>query len=273
MSVLRRMLDQTEMLMGFAVIATIAMLILPMPAILLDLLLAVSVLIGIVTLLSALNMREINEFSVFPSLLLVTTIFRLALNVSSTRLILLQGPQFDGQLIRAFGEFVVGGNYVIGFVIFLILVLVQMVVISKGANRMSEVSARFALDALPGKQMAIEQDVQSGLITEEEMRTRREGLRRETDFYGRMDGATKFVQGDVRLGLVITTINIIGGLVIGAGIRGETFEDALKVYSLLTIGDGLVAQIPSLLITSATGMVVARAGALDSFSSELSDQI
>lgn len=270
---LRKLAEQTEVIMGLAVVSTIAMLILPMPAILLDLLLVISILIGIVTLLTALNMKEINEFSVFPSLLLVTTIFRLALNVSSTRLILLEGPQFNGKLIRAFGEFVVGGNYVIGFIIFLILVLVQMVVISKGANRMSEVSARFALDALPGKQMAIEADSNAGFISEEEMRSRRDGLRRETDFYGRMDGATKFVQGDVRLGLVITAINIVGGLIIGAGIRGESFTEALRVYTLLTIGDGLVAQIPSLLITSATGMVVARAGALDALSTELREQL
>ncbi|MBL8035409.1 MAG: FHIPEP family type III secretion protein, partial [Leptospiraceae bacterium] len=259
--------------LGVAVIAVVAMLIIPLPAMLLDFLLAFSIMISIVALLTAMFNREIADFSVFPTLLLVSTVYRLALNVSSTRLILAKGPAFEGQLIRAFGEFVVGNNYVIGFVVFIILVLVQMMVITKGATRISEVSARFALDALPGRQMAIEADITSGRVTEEEGRRRNENLRREVDFYGQMDGATKFVQGDVRVGLIITTINIIGGLIIGMVMRGESLQTALKTYTLLTIGDGLVAQIPSLLITTATGMVVTRAGAKNDLTSELSVQM
>lgn len=270
---MKKWYQQGDIMLGVAVIAVVAMLIVPLPAMLLDFLLAVSIMISIVALLTAMFNREIADFSVFPTLLLVTTVYRLALNVSSTRLILAKGPAFEGQLIRAFGEFVVGGNYVIGFVVFIILVLVQMMVITKGATRISEVSARFALDALPGRQMAIEADMTSGRVTEEEGRRRNENLRREVDFYGQMDGATKFVQGDVRVGLIITAINVIGGLIIGMAMRGESLQVALKTYTLLTIGDGLVAQIPSLLITVATGMVVTRAGAKNDLTSELSSQM
>ncbi len=270
---MKKWYQQGDIMLGVAVIAVVAMLIVPLPALLLDFLLAVSIMISIVALLTAMFNREIADFSVFPTLLLVSTVYRLALNVSSTRLILAKGPAFEGQLIRAFGEFVVGGNYVIGFVVFIILVLVQMMVITKGATRISEVSARFALDALPGRQMAIEADMTSGRVTEEEGRRRNENLRREVDFYGQMDGATKFVQGDVRVGLIITAINVIGGLIIGMAMRGETLQVALKTYTLLTIGDGLVAQIPSLLITVATGMVVTRAGAKNDLTTELSSQM
>jgi flagellar biosynthesis protein FlhA len=270
---MKKWYQQGDIMLGVAVIAVVAMLIVPLPALLLDFLLAISIMISIVALLTAMFNREIADFSVFPTLLLVSTVYRLALNVSSTRLILAKGPAFEGQLIRAFGEFVVGGNYVIGFVVFIILVLVQMMVITKGATRISEVSARFALDALPGRQMAIEADMTSGRVTEEEGRRRNENLRREVDFYGQMDGATKFVQGDVRVGLIITTINVIGGLIIGMAMRGESLQTALKTYTLLTIGDGLVAQIPSLLITVATGMVVTRAGAKNDLTTELSSQM
>jgi len=270
---MKKWYQQGDIMLGVAVIAVVAMLIIPLPAMLLDFLLALSIMISIVALLTAMFNREIADFSVFPTLLLVSTVYRLALNVSSTRLILAKGPAFEGQLIRAFGEFVVGNNYVIGFVVFIILVLVQMMVITKGATRISEVSARFALDALPGRQMAIEADITSGRVTEEEGRRRNENLRREVDFYGQMDGATKFVQGDVRVGLIITAINIIGGLIIGMVMRGESLQTALKTYTLLTIGDGLVAQIPSLLITTATGMVVTRAGAKNDLTSELSVQM
>jgi len=249
------------------------MLIIPVPAFLLDVMLGFSIMIGLVILLTAMNNKSNLDFSVFPTLLLVTTVFRLALNVSSTRLILLKGPAFDGQLIRAFGEFVVAGNYVIGFVIFIILILVQMMVITKGATRIAEVAARFTLDALPGKQMSIDSDLSAGLLSEEEARRKREELRKEVDFYGHMDGATKFVQGDVRVGLLITAINIIGGLIIGMSLRGEDFSSALQTYTLLTIGDGLVAQIPSLLITTATGMVVTRAGSDLDLGSQISTQL
>lgn len=270
---MKKWYEQGDIMLGIAVVAVVAMLIIPLPALLLDFLLVISIMISLVALLTAMFNREISDFSVFPTLLLVSTVFRLALNVSSTRLILAKGPAFEGKLIRAFGEFVVGNNYVIGFVIFLILVLVQMMVITKGATRIAEVSARFTLDALPGRQMAIEADITSARITEEEGRRRNENLRREVDFYGQMDGATKFVQGDVRVGLVITAINIIGGLIIGMAMRGEGFSTALKTYTLLTIGDGLVAQIPSLLITTATGLVVTRAGAKSNLASELSLQM
>lgn len=270
---MKKWYEQGDIMLGIAVVAVVAMLIIPLPALLLDFLLAISIMISLVALLTAMFNREISDFSVFPTLLLVSTVFRLALNVSSTRLILAKGSAFEGKLIRAFGEFVVGNNYVIGFVIFLILVLVQMMVITKGATRIAEVSARFTLDALPGRQMAIEADITSARITEEEGRRRNENLRREVDFYGQMDGATKFVQGDVRVGLVITAINIIGGLIIGMAMRGEGFSTALKTYTLLTIGDGLVAQIPSLLITTATGLVVTRAGAKSNLASELSLQM
>ncbi|MDH4262355.1 MAG: flagellar biosynthesis protein FlhA [Spirochaetia bacterium] len=265
--------QQTDVMLGAAVVAVIAMLIIPIPTLLLDILLGFSIMIALVILLTAMNSRNNLEFTVFPSLLLVTTVYRLALNVSSTRLVLMEGPAFDGQLIRAFGQFVVGGNYVIGFVIFIILVLVQMMVITKGATRISEVAARFTLDALPGKQMSIDSDLSAGLITEEEARRKREELRTEVDFYGHMDGATKFIQGDVRVGLLITAINIIGGLIIGMAMRGEDFNSALKTYTLLTIGDGLVAQIPSLLITTATGMVVTRSGANKDLAGQIGDQL
>jgi len=270
---MKKWYQQGDIMLGVAVIAVVAMLIVPLPTMLLDFLLAISIMVSIVALLTAMFNREIADFSVFPTLLLVSTVFRLALNVSTTRQILAKGPAFDGQLVRAFGEFVAGNNYVIGFVVFIILVLVQMMVITKGATRISEVSARFALDALPGRQMAIEADITSGRVTEEEGRKRNENLRREVDFYGQMDGATKFVQGDVRVGLIITAVNIVGGLIIGMVMRNENFQTALKTYTLLTIGDGLVAQIPSLLITTATGMVVTRAGAKNNLTSELSTQM
>ncbi|MCS6971972.1 MAG: flagellar biosynthesis protein FlhA [Leptospiraceae bacterium] len=270
---MRKWYQEGDIMLGVAVVAVVAMLVLPLPDFLLDLLLAVSIMISLVALLTAMFNREIADFSVFPTLLLVSTVYRLALNVSSTRLILAKGPAFDSKLIRAFGEFVVGNNYVIGFIVFLILVLVQMIVITKGATRIAEVAARFTLDALPGRQMAIEADITAGRITEEEGRRRYENLRREVDFYGQMDGATKFVQGDVRVGLVITAINIVGGLIIGMAMRGESLTTALKTYTLLTIGDGLVAQIPSLLITTATGMVVTRAGARDKLTTELATQM
>ncbi len=260
-------------MLGIAVIVVVAMLVIPIPTILLDLLLAISIMIGLVTLLTSMTNKKNSSFSVFPSLLLISTVFRLALNVSSTRLILLEGPAFDGQLIRAFGEFVIQRQYVVGFIIFLILVFVQMMVITKGATRISEVAARFALDSLPGKQMSVDTDLSAGIITEEEARARREEIRREVDFYGQMDGATKFVQGDVRVGLIITAINIVGGLIIGMAIRGEPFMEALKTYTLLTVGDGLVAQIPSLLITTATGLVVTRSGATQDLGGDLGSQL
>ena len=202
------------------------MLIIPLPTFLLDFLLAISIMSGLLILMIVMFIGRTFDFSMFPSLLLITTVFRLALNVSSTRLILLQGAAFDGKIIRAFGEFVVGGNYVVGFIIFIILVAVQFIVITKGATRTAEVAARFTLDAMPGKQMSIDSDLSNGLITEDEARKRREEIRKEADFYGAMDGASKFVQGDVKVAIVITFINIIGGFIIGMVMRGESFDVA-----------------------------------------------
>lgn len=265
-------MNKKDILLGIGVISVVAMLIIPLPTFLLDFLMAVSILIGMVTLLIVMFVPRAFDFSIFPTLLLVTTVFRLALNVSSTRLILLNGAAFDGKIVRTFGNFVVGGHYVVGFIIFIILVAVQFIVITKGATRTAEVAARFTLDALPGKQMSIDADFQNGVITEEEALQRREDLRRETDFYGAMDGASKFVQGDVKVGIVITIINVIGGFVIGMVMRGETFDVAVQTYTLLTVGDGLVGQIPSLLITTATGVIVTRAVSKNSLTDDISEQ-
>jgi len=266
-------MQKTDVLIGIGVIVVVMMLVIPIPTFLLDFLLALSVMSGILILLIVMYVPRSFDFSVFPSLLLISTVFRLALNVSSTRLILLQGAAFDGKIIRAFGEFVVGGNYVVGFLIFIILVAVQFIVITKGATRTAEVAARFTLDAMPGKQMSIDSDLSNGVITEEEARRRRNEIRREADFYGAMDGASKFVQGDVKVGIVITLINIIGGFIIGMIMRNETFNVALTTYTLLTVGDGLVTQIPSLMVTTATGIIVTRAVSEENLGDDLAKQL
>ncbi|MFS8572679.1 MAG: flagellar biosynthesis protein FlhA, partial [Clostridia bacterium] len=205
--------EYSDLLVFLAVILVVVMMVLPMPPLLLDLLLALNISLALLVLLLTMNIQGALQFSIFPSLLLITTLFRLALNVSSTRLILLQG--YAGEIIRAFGNFVVGGNYVVGFVVFLILVVIQFIVITKGAERVAEVAARFTLDAMPGKQMSIDADLNAGLIDEQEARARRQRVAREADFYGAMDGASKFVKGDAIAGLVITAINLIGGVLIG----------------------------------------------------------
>ncbi len=272
-SIARNWVQNTDILIAIGVISIILMLIIPLPSIMLDLLIAINLMISIVILLTVMYIQKATEFSVFPSLLLVTTVFRLALNVSSTRLILLKGPSFNVNIIKAFGSFVVGGNYVVGFIIFIILVAVQFIVITKGATRIAEVAARFTLDAMPGKQMSIDADLNAGIITEEEAIKRRNEVRREADFYGAMDGAAKFVRGDVQVGLIITAIDIIGGLIIGTVMRGETVTSALKIYTLLTVGDGLVAQIPALLISTATGIIVTRAVSDGSLGEDLAKQM
>jgi len=269
----RAWMQKTDILMGIGVIAVVMMLIIPLPTFLLDFLLAVSIMSGLLILMIVLFVHRSFDFSIFPSLLLVTTVFRLALNVSSTRLILLDGASFDGKIIRTFGNFVVGGNYVVGFIIFIVLIAVQFIVITKGATRTAEVAARFTLDAMPGKQMSIDSDLSNGLITEDVARQRREEIRKEADFYGAMDGASKFVQGDVKVGIIITVINIVGGFIIGMVQRNETFEVALRTYTLLSIGDGLVSQIPSLLITTATGIIVTRAVSNDNFGDQIAQQL
>jgi len=265
--------QRTDIIIAIGVIAVILMLIIPIPAILLDFLIAISFALTLIVLITVMYMTRAVDLSVFPSLLLVTTVYRLALNVSSTRLILLKGPLFNGKIIKAFGQFVVGGNYVVGIIIFLILIAVQFIVITKGATRVSEVAARFTLDAMPGKQMAIDADLSSGLITEEAAIQKRIDIQREADFYGAMDGASKFVQGDVKVGLLITVINIVGGLIIGMAMRGESLKSAVSIYTMLTVGDGLVAQIPSLMMATSTGIVVTRAVSKEDLGTELTSQL
>ncbi|MCL2154977.1 MAG: flagellar biosynthesis protein FlhA [Leptospirales bacterium] len=269
----REWMQKNDILVGIGVISVVIMLIIPLPTFLLDFLISVSLMLGLLILMIVMFVHRSFDFSIFPSLILITTVFRLALNVSSTRLILLQGATFDGKIIKTFGQFVVGGNYVVGFIIFIILIAVQFIVITKGATRTAEVAARFTLDAMPGKQMSIDSDLSAGLITEEEAKIRREEIRKEADFYGAMDGASKFVSGDVKVGIIIVFINLIGGFIIGMVQRGESFDVALRTYSLLSIGDGLVSQIPSLLTTTATGIIVTRAVSNENFGDQISDQL
>jgi flagellar biosynthesis protein FlhA len=259
-------LKQSDLWLIVGLFATVLMLVLPIPTFLLDMALAFSIAMSLLILLIILYVQEPAEFNGFPTLLLFTTMFRLALNVASTRLILLDG--YAGHIIEAFGTFVVRGNYVVGFVVFFILVLINFVVITKGAGRIAEVAARFTLDAMPGKQMAIDADLNAGLIREDEARARRQAIAAEADFYGSMDGASKFVRGDAIAGIIIVVINIVGGLAIGMLQHGMSFGDSASAYVLLTIGDGLVAQIPGLVISTAAGIVVSRAGS----EQDLSDQ-
>src|SRR5690606_5588270 len=226
---------------------------------------------GIAIVVATLYLRRALDFSSFPSLLLLTTMFRLAINVSVTRLILTTGDA--GHVVQAFGEFVVGGNVVVGLVIFLILVVIQFVVVTNGAGRVAEVGARFTLDAMPGKQMAIDADLNAGLITDEEARARRAEIAREADFYGSMDGASKFVRGDAVAGILITVINVVGGFIVGVAQRGLDPGDALQRYTLLTVGDGLVTQIPALLLSTAAGIIVTRAASEGNLGSDLVGQL
>ncbi|HCA41112.1 MAG TPA: EscV/YscV/HrcV family type III secretion system export apparatus protein, partial [Aminobacterium sp.] len=256
-SFIKRFLLYSDIGLAIMVMMIVAMMIIPVPTWLLDILLATNITLGVVVLLSTFYVQRALELASFPTMLLLVTLFRLALNVSTTRLILLRADA--GKVISAFGNFVVGGNYVVGGVVFLILVIIQFVVITKGSERVAEVAARFTLDAMPGKQMAIDADLNAGLIDEDTARNRRREVQREADFYGAMDGASKFVKGDAIAGLIITLINIIGGLSIGVLQRGMTLGQAGSVYSLLTVGDGLVSQIPALLFSTATGVIVTRA--------------
>lgn len=264
--------------MGLGVVFILMLIVVPLPGVILDALISISLLSGMLILMTSLSSTSPSEFTVFPTLLLVTTIYRMAINVSTTRMILTHGPASSSAMIDAFGTFVVGGggstgSYVVGIIIFLILTLMQILVITKGATRVSEVAARFALDSLPGKQLAIDSDLAAGYIDESEARGRRESLQKEMAFYGAMDGSSKFVQGDVQLGLVMTAINILGGLIVGVSIRGESFMDALEMYTRLTIGDGLVSQLPVLLISTSTGIVVSRSVGDDTFPAEMRDQL
>ena len=254
-----------------AVLGMIALLILPLPPIVLDLFLAASIGISLIILLTVMQTEEALEFSAFPSILLLFTLFRLALNVSSTRLILSRGEA--GSVIHAFGEFVIGGNYVVGVVLFLILIGINFIVITKGAGRVAEVSARFTLDAMPGKQMAIDADLSAGLIDEADARRRREEVAHQADFYGAMDGASKFVKGDAVAGLLITGINIVGGIIVGFAQRGMPFSRAAATYTTRTVGDGLVTQIPALIVSTATGIMVTRAAGGGRMGSQVARQL
>uniref|UniRef100_UPI002FE1FC91 FHIPEP family type III secretion protein n=1 Tax=Thermodesulfitimonas autotrophica TaxID=1894989 RepID=UPI002FE1FC91 len=260
-----------DLIIAGLVIGIVLLIVIPVPPAMLDILLVVSLGVSLLVLLITLFTMDVLEFSSFPTLLLILTLYRLALNISSTRLIL--GQAAAGKVIAAFGSFVVGGSYIVGFIVFLIITVIQFVVITNGANRVAEVAARFTLDAMPGKQMAIDGDFNAGLITEAEAKERRRRLQREADFFGAMDGATKFIRGDAIAGLVITGINIIGGLVIGLVVMRMGLLDALRTYTMLTIGDGLVTQIPALLVSTATGVLVTRSSAAASFGREISRQM
>ena len=264
-------LSQMDLWLVLGVFGTVLLLILPVPPLLLDLLLAVSIASSLLILLVILYTDDPSEFTGFPSLLLFVTLFRLALNVATTRLILISGDA--GHIIEAFGNFVVGGNYVVGIVIFSILVVINFVVITKGAGRIAEVAARFTLDAMPGKQMAIDAELGAGIINEQQARARRRKVEQEADFYGAMDGASKFVRGDAVAAVMITVVNIVGGFAIGMAQRGMSFTEALSRYTLLSIGDGLVSQIPALVTSMAAGLLVTRAASKNNFGEELGRQL
>src|SRR5947207_3174178 len=257
------MLKRGDIALAIGVLTILVVLILPLPPILLDLALAISIILAVLILMTSLFIQAPLEFSAFPTVLLIATILRLALNLASTRLILAhghEGTSAAGHVIEAFGNFVMAGNFVIGVIVFTILVIVNFVVITKGSGRIAEVAARFNLDAMPGKQMAIDADLSAGLIDEKEARKRRKHLEDESSFYGAMDGASKFVRGDAIAGVLVTFINIIGGMIIGIAQQGMPFAEAARTYTLLTVGDGLVTQIPALIVSTAAGLLVSKAG-------------
>src|SRR5882757_3489947 len=259
------------LLLPVTAISMVFVMLIPMPGALLDILLAASITASVIVFLTAVQVRRAVDFSVFPTLLLLLTLFRLSLNLASSRRILLhghEGTQAAGSVIEAFGQFVVGGNYVVGFVLFLALIAIQFLVVSHGAVRTAEVTARFTLDALPGKQMAIDADMNAGLIDEAQARARREQIAREAEFYGAMDGAARFNQRDALATILITAINIIAGFLIGVFQLDIPFREALKTYTVLTVGDGLVTMIPSLLVSMAGGMVLTRASSPTSLASD-----
>lgn len=260
-----------DIALAFCVVAILAVLVIPIPTWLLDVLLTLNISLSMVVLLSTIYILAPIEFAVFPSLLLMLTLFRLSLNVASTRLILANADA--GSVINAFGTFVTSGSYVVGFVIFSILIVIQFVVITRGAGRISEVAARFTLDAMPGKQMGVDADLNAGLITEEQARQRRRKIETEADFYGAMDGATKFVRGDAIAGIIITLVNIIGGLVIGVAMQNYSFVEAAQIYTRLTVGDGLVSQIPALVISTAAGLIVTRAASSHNLAVDMGEQL
>jgi flagellar biosynthesis protein FlhA len=271
MNLLKKAGRYSDLLAAGAVVLVVAMMVIPLPPFILDLLITLNISAALMIVVATLYVPRALDFSSFPSLLLLTTLMRLAINISVTRLILLEGDA--GHVVTAFGEFVVGGNVVVGLVIFLILVVIQFVVITNGAGRVAEVGARFTLDAMPGKQMAIDADLNTGQITDEEARKRRDEISQEADFYGAMDGASKFVKGDAMAGILITGINLIGGIVIGVMQMGMPFGEAAQHFSLLTVGDGLCAQIPALLISVATGILVTRSSSEKDLGSDVAGQL
>src|SRR2546422_2527949 len=256
-------LKRGDLALAFGVLTILVVLILPLPSIVLDLFLAISITLSILILMTALFIHTPLEFSAFPTVLLIATMLRLALNLASTRLILARGHEGTdaaGHVIEAFGNFVMGGNFVIGIIVFTILVIVNFVVITKGSGRIAEVAARFHLDAMPGKQMAIDADLSAGLIDEKAAKERRKALEDESGFFCAMDGASKFVRGDAVAGLLVVFINIIGGMIIGIAQQGLPFAEAARTYTLLTVGDGLVTQVPALIVSTAAGLLVSKAG-------------
>ncbi len=276
MNFLELIKQKHDVIIAMVMVSIIGIMFLPLPSYILDLLLTISISLSIIILITSVYIKKPLDFSVLPSMLLIGTLFRLSLNIASTRLILLKGHEGTaaaGQVINSFGTFVVGGDYAVGLIIFLILVTVNFVVITKGAGRIAEVAARFTLDAMPGKQMAIDADLNSGLIDDNEARERRSVISQESDFYGAMDGASKFVRGDAIAGLLITAINILGGLIIGVFQRGMPISEAAAAYTILTIGDGLVSQMPALIISTAAGLVVSRAGTDRDLGEDIGSQV
>src|SRR3954453_21355965 len=271
MDAMKKLAKHTDLLAAAAVVLVVVMMIVPLPTFLVDFFITLNICGALAILVSTMYLARALDFSSFPSLLLLTTLFRLAINVSVTRLVLLHGDA--GHVVRAFGEFVVGGNVVVGLVIFLILVVIQFVVVTNGAGRVAEVAARFTLDAMPGKQMAIDADLNAGQITDEQARRRRAEIAREADFYGAMDGASKFVKGDAMAAVMITFINLLGGIIVGVLQQGMPFTDAAQHFSLLTVGDGLAAQIPALLISVATGILVTRSASEKDLGNDIAGQV
>lgn len=268
---IRRVFKYNDLIIAAMVVGIVLIIVIPIRPALLDFLLSISITLSIIILLTTMFTTQPLQFSVFPSLLLVVTLYRLALNIASTRLILNEAAA--GNIIAAFGDFVIGGNYVVGMIIFIIITIVQFVVITNGAGRVAEVAARFTLDAMPGKQMSIDADLNAGMITENEARDRRKQLQREADFFGAMDGASKFVKGDAIAGIIITIINIIGGFIIGIVQKDMSLVDALQRYTILTVGDGLVTQLPALLVSTGTGILVTRAGSSENLGTDISKQL
>jgi flagellar biosynthesis protein FlhA len=276
-NIFSRMSGGSDFYLAASLVGILAIMIVPLPSWILDILLCLGIAMAVVLLLTAVYAKRALDMSVFPSLLLITTLFRLSLNVATTRVILLRGPEAGtaaaGDVIKSFGEFVVGGSYAVGLVIFIILVIINFIVITKGAGRVAEVAARFTLDAMPGKQMAIDADLNAGIINEEEARRRRSDISREADFYGAMDGASKFVRGDAIAGIMIVVVNILGGIIIGTLQKDMPLATAAETFTLLTVGDGLVSQIPALIISTAAGIIVTRTASSTNYSQEISQQL